>query len=238
MDKQAILRNFSRASSSYNTYADVQRKCAIELSSMLVCLPEPDAILDLGAGTGFMSEILADAFPRSALAMNDLSVEMLEMVPETLRTRANLYVGDMETLDFGHYDIVVSNMAIQWIADISCAINKFCRLSTGVFAFSTIISGTFAEWLHIIHGRDAMCPFPSEAKLRSWLNNALVFRVANFHHECANAREAALYLRKLGVNYTQHTSDIGSVYKAIRAHKGGVTLSYRVALVIMAGMAD
>ncbi len=87
LNKNLIQKNFSRASSSYDNVAFIQRKCAAKLvSDLKKCFPNfyPCSILDLGTGTGYIPEILFDSFPKSRFVLNDISPYMLAQVRKKL----------------------------------------------------------------------------------------------------------------------------------------------------------
>lgn len=81
---------------------------------------EPVRVLDLGAGTGLLSAMVAKRFPRSRVTLVDLSVEML-------RVARRRFAGDhgrfeFRTMDYarkplpgnpGTYDIIVSALSIH-----------------------------------------------------------------------------------------------------------------------------
>lgn len=82
---------------------------------------EPIRVLDLGAGTGLMSELVAERYPASEITLVDISVEMLRVARRRLgaeragRTR-------FRVLDFarkelpgepGEYDLVVSALSVH-----------------------------------------------------------------------------------------------------------------------------
>ena len=52
----------------------------------------------------------------------------------------------MLTLNSDIYECVISNFALQWVDDLECALKFLCSKSAEVFAFSTLVDGTFKEW--------------------------------------------------------------------------------------------
>jgi len=75
-------------------------------------------ILDLGAGTGMLSMVVADAFPAASFTLFDFSPRMLDQASEILGDRAVTVVGDMyEGIPSGPWDAVVSALAIHHMTD-------------------------------------------------------------------------------------------------------------------------
>ena len=79
-------------------------------------------VLDLGAGTGLLSAVVAEAYPNARLTLVDFSPRMLE---ETLRRLASYEAGrfDFSVLDYakeplrGEYEVVVSALSIHHLED-------------------------------------------------------------------------------------------------------------------------
>src|SRR5918997_3946313 len=80
----------------------------------------PDAeirVLDLGAGTGLLSSIVAERFPRSRVTLVDLSVEMLRVARRRLAEGDGRF--EFRTMDYarkplpGGYDLVVSALSVH-----------------------------------------------------------------------------------------------------------------------------
>jgi tRNA (cmo5U34)-methyltransferase len=74
-------------------------------------------VLDLGAGTGLLSALVADAAPDSSVMLVDASADMLAMAPEQLGDawpRCESVVADFSmALPAGPFDAVVSALAIH-----------------------------------------------------------------------------------------------------------------------------
>ena len=77
-------------------------------------------VLDLGAGTGFLSAMVAEKFPRSRVTLVDLSVEMLRVARRRFTREPGRF--EFRTMDYarkslpsrdGGYDLVVSALSIH-----------------------------------------------------------------------------------------------------------------------------
>lgn len=90
------------------------------VSDVLALVPAGvDRILDLGAGTGLLSERVLAAFPKARLELLDASEPMLREARERLGANvAAVHVADMAgPLPDGPFDAVVSALAIHHLAD-------------------------------------------------------------------------------------------------------------------------
>ncbi len=110
-------------------YDDGRRRLLPELDAFygmvvdLVRMHAPDArsILDLGAGTGLLSALVAEAVPGAAMTLADISPAQLDIA----RTRfgdmgraARIITGDFCAMPLsGPYDAVISSLAIHHVED-------------------------------------------------------------------------------------------------------------------------
>ncbi len=77
-------------------------------------------VVDLGAGTGLLSLLLAAAFPNATLVLIDVSAEMLERARERFAAapqRFELCVGDLASVELPPCDVAISALAIHHLED-------------------------------------------------------------------------------------------------------------------------
>ena len=76
-------------------------------------------ILDLGAGTGILTELLYKQHPNSNITLVDLSTEMLNIAKNKFNDKNFKYIeADYLTHDFDKdYDIIVSSLSIHHLTD-------------------------------------------------------------------------------------------------------------------------
>lgn len=133
IDQGAMARSFGRASSRYDSVAEVQRIARDELLSRLDHFKlKPATILDLGAGTGLATPALKQRFPRARIVSLDLAVPMLHQAKLRQRqgwagrlqklfdyrgtARCWQVAGDAGALPLvtGSVQLVFSNLMLQW----------------------------------------------------------------------------------------------------------------------------
>lgn len=168
IDTRAVRRHFSRASVTYDAAAVLQREVGARLASRLdVVKLDPRRILDAGCGTGDALGELAARYPRAARVELDLALPMLGCArAKTVQRRslagrllaplrarqaaAPVFVcGDLAALPFAPaaFDLVWSNLALQWVPDPRRAFADFRRVLDvgGLLAFTTFGPDTLQE---------------------------------------------------------------------------------------------
>ena len=153
-DACLIRSNFNKSASSYDRHALIQDHTAETLLNKLNVV-SPTRVLELGCGTGILSQHLIKKFPEAQFTFTDLSPAMLELAKTKLVSHADM---DFQCLNVetacldGPYDLIIANMVVHWFTDISDALLHIqSALSDhGRFYFSTIGARCFPEWQHVI----------------------------------------------------------------------------------------
>lgn len=169
LDKQRVAKSFSRAAKSYDSVARLQRQVGQHLLNSLsddlfsnnlstnnVC---PKKILDLGCGTGYFTEPLANKYSNSELIGLDLAQGMLVQAIQAhaILTSANTeknfsaswLCGDAENLPLADnsVDLIFSNLAFQWCEKLPVLAAEISRVLKpgGTLAFTSLGSKTLCE---------------------------------------------------------------------------------------------
>jgi trans-aconitate 2-methyltransferase len=101
---------------TYLRYADIRFRAGLDLIARLPKLSY-DIIYDLGSGTGHLTRILADTFPKSKVTGIDSSPEMLA---EARREFPALSWQQTDITAWSPHDpagLIYSNAALQWVPD-------------------------------------------------------------------------------------------------------------------------
>lgn len=146
MDKQTLIRNFSRYAHLYDRYADVQRLLAVKLLSRIKNT-NPDKILELGCGTGNYTLLLREKFKDAQITAVDISKEMIAVARSKINeNHIKFIVSDAEKHDFSEkFDLITSNACFQWFADLERALLRYKNLlkKNSVISFSIFGPDTF-----------------------------------------------------------------------------------------------
>ncbi len=136
---------FNKASNNYNDHAFLQKEIATRLDQKLeVISSNAETILDLGAGTGLLSNQLSKRFLDSQLICLDFAQSALKHNPSNYKLCADAYqlpLADNST------DIVVSNLMMQWCPDLKQLFSEIHRVlkNDGLLLFSTFGPDTLKE---------------------------------------------------------------------------------------------
>ncbi len=113
---------FGRAARTYHESTPVQAAMAERLAGLLSDDFRPASVLELGCGTGHLTQALVRTFPHSSILATDLSEAMLKHARsgsdgpvriswQRLDARAPQLPGQV-------FDLVTSNALVQWLPDL------------------------------------------------------------------------------------------------------------------------
>lgn len=203
-----IGKSFGQASHSYDISARLQRYSGKQLMPWL-----PDQkdlqVVDLGCGTGFFTEILADHY-HHVLGV-DISQQMLLFSKQKRNSNINWLVADAYNLPLkdNSVDLIYSNLMIQWCLPFSSVIDEILRVLKpgGAFIFSTLVDGTLYElkssWAQVDNDKHVIDFKPSK-NMSTCLqrHNAKLLKsdTKNIILEYENVLHLARELKGLGAN--------------------------------------
>jgi malonyl-CoA O-methyltransferase len=204
--KDSVLRNFDQASGSYDEAAATQRRIAGTLCRRILALPLPPApeVLEIGCGTGFLGRILAPRLRGGWLA-TDLSPRMVAACARTARPGMAVRVMDGEHPDLPgrSFDLIVSNLAVQWFVDPAAGLIRLYGLLRpgGLLAVTTLGRDTFAEWRELCSaaGVEPGTPaYPTAEALAAKLGPGCAVEARPCPLPCRDLRGFLEHLRRIG----------------------------------------
>ncbi|MEE8365223.1 MAG: malonyl-ACP O-methyltransferase BioC [Gammaproteobacteria bacterium] len=152
LDKASVKKSFNRAAKSYNRAAILQEEVLTRLLQRLDYIRySPTTIIDIGCGTGRAVEGLQKKYPKSDIVSLDLAFSMLQQTRKRygLFRKKRLVNADMEHMPFadGSFDLLFSNLALQWINDFRGTLGEMARIgcSGGLLMFTTFGPATLTE---------------------------------------------------------------------------------------------
>ena len=175
--KKQIAGSFSRHSSSYDQYAQLQKISAEFLLAYIERL-RPDLrkgpVLEVGCGSGLLSDILAALFADRQLYLLDMAPGMLRACRNRLEesghdlARVHFLEMDAETITpREQYALIVSGLTVQWYNRIRESMVRLfdSLLPGGSLIFSFLGEGSFPEWAEQCARSGVPCtmnPLPAE----------------------------------------------------------------------------
>lgn len=166
MNLADIQRHFSNAASRYDEAAVLQKLTAQELDERLDLIKlDVNCLVDLGAGTGFLTEKLWQRYPHAQVCAVDLAAPMLTRAKQRWQkavqaqswwsrwtsapTKVSFIQADAYHLPFadGSQDLVVTNFMLQWCDDLDAALSEIRRVlrPDGLLMLSSLGPDTLKE---------------------------------------------------------------------------------------------
>ena len=154
IDKAQVAQRFARAHQSYKTHAVVQQQiCQQLMAKMQQYIVQQklsdqsqlrfENVLEIGCGSGNLTDLLLREFQIQHLTLNDLYAEVLQAYlhnPQSTSTQIHGLIGDIEQLDFPQsLDLICSSSALQWVEDFGALLRKANQAlkPQGYLCFST-----------------------------------------------------------------------------------------------------
>jgi trans-aconitate 2-methyltransferase len=104
--------------STYDRTSGPQQTWGYEVLTRLRGISEDASVLDVGCGTGRVTEALLALVPRGRLLAIDNSAEMVALARRRLGDRARVWCQDVLDLDLPHpVDVIISTAALHWVSD-------------------------------------------------------------------------------------------------------------------------
>ena len=146
--------HFSRAAPIYHERAVIQRRVAARLMEYLSTPAEAEQILELGCGTGFLTEKLLATFPHARIDAVDLSAAMIEQARGTIgdRGRVQWHVCDVWNYQSQfQYDLIGSSSSLQWMQPLDSLFGRLASMLKpgGRLLGSLMVDGTLEELHHL-----------------------------------------------------------------------------------------
>jgi malonyl-CoA O-methyltransferase len=178
---ERVKRAFAAAADRYDEYAVLQREIGERLLAHLDFTKlAPRRILDIGCGTGYFTALLHSRFPRADIVAVDIAEAMVRTTrgrtgrrwPWQGRRHALCADGCHLPLTGESFDLVCSNLTMQWVAEPPRMLREMRRVLApgGLMLFSTFGRRTLQELRQslasIEHARAGLVlPFPDVTDL-------------------------------------------------------------------------
>lgn len=186
IDKTTIAKNFSRAASTYETYAQLQQFAATKLATIVAetCDPALSTVFEVGCGTGKLTRELAKVLSNAQLVASDISQEMLNVCRTRIsnefdrpaRSRFDFQIQDAETLALTTpVDLIASGLTLQWL-DLEHCLETWWK-NTDAIAFSTLTDGTLQPWADALGSSGRTVDAENDSRLLTFLSQERIMAI-------------------------------------------------------------
>jgi len=147
--KRKIMQAFDARTQEYERHADIQKDIAKLLSQSLP--NTADSVLEIGCGTGFLTQHLIDKYPQAQFDITDISSNMVAHTESKFssiqQARFKAMDGEAVVAD-KKYDLIVSSMALQWFENPDESLRALVNILNdgGQLIFSILHPTSFPEW--------------------------------------------------------------------------------------------
>lgn len=153
IDKKLIHDRFAKNLKNYDENARIQKRMAERLISFIKN-KQPESILEIGCGTGFLTKFATKELSFKKYLAIDI-VEDCKTYIEAINKDIIFTPQDVETFlenSDEKFDLIISNATLQWVENFEGTINQLKnRLnSNGELVFSSFGKENFREIYHVI----------------------------------------------------------------------------------------
>ena len=156
IDRNAMRFSFEKSADTYDAVAVLQQEVAHRLVERMDLMSmKPVSILDAGSGTGFVSQLLAERYPKAKITALDLAFNMLNKAKgkrsfkQRWNKRFNYVNAEVEKLPFADasIELITSGLTLQWCQDLPKVFAEFKRVLApgGLLMFSSFGPDTLKE---------------------------------------------------------------------------------------------
>jgi malonyl-CoA O-methyltransferase len=146
-DLPAIVRAFDAAADTYDALSQAQWHIAQNLVAQARG-DAPRTILDLGCGTGHLTEAALRRWPQAKIVALDRAPAMLEAL-ERKSPGVRTILGDAaQPGTLGEFDLIFSSMVLHWLPEPRLALTRWRRLLApgGQLHVAVPVEGSLGEW--------------------------------------------------------------------------------------------
>ncbi len=240
VNPKLLKQKFEKSMPKYNENALVQREMAEHLVELLVKNGGADfsRILELGSGTGLLTEIIVDSLKFEHLTCNDIVEKSKFYLDKILKNYSFIAGNSTKIKPAGHFDLIISNAMFQWFSSLSAALESYSRYleKDGILAFSTFSTENFKE---IRSALGLSLKYLSVEEIKSALVEKFeVLEIYEYEKvlEFATPLELLAHLKNTGVNSLSSKkmtfAEVKSFCDTIQTQDGKARLTYAPVIVI------
>lgn len=245
--KQRVTGAFQGAVDTYEEHGEFQRTVADRLARFMINSQNSSpknisSILEIGCGTGFLTEPLQKAFPNSLYCMTDRASSMAKRCRDkfTSHQQGLSLVMDGELLALDHsWDWIVSSLTMQWFSQFENSLKALWNQTEGL-AFSTLVSGSLSEWEQLCQKQNVPHELQKfinsetlEKILRDLAPTSLMLDIRTENQIFDDALSFLRHLKGIGAHTPNSSSQRTPLKSVLQKATAPFTVSYQVAYCIL-----
>ena len=248
-----VEKNFTKASNYYHLNAVTQKKTANKLLNIIkknTLNRTPKNILEIGCGTGFLTDGLFNSFQDAQFTITDISEKMLytaEFNTQNSRKKFNINADfiktDITNPNFDeNYHLISSSLVFQWITNFDELIVNLKSIlkENGFLCFATLSDSTFKNLKNIFLKEKISYPGPlllSENQIKNiclkHFPNA-TFQNDTFFEKFTNIKDCLKHINKTGAgNATGSILPPGILKNLFLSYNKNITINYDIVYAVM-----
>lgn len=239
--KARITTSFGAVSEDYHTAAGLQRLVAGRLAGRIAGVAESSSVLEVGCGTGFLTQALRRDINAASWVVSDIAEPMVASCRRQLGNPIDALFLAMDAERpalSGNFDLICSNLVFQWIENLGDCLGGLAAMLApgGSLAFSTLAAGTLKEWrrAHVELGLTPATPgYPDAAALASLLDGKIAVEEEDIVQSYESAHAFVATLKAIGAHTPapgKRPLPAGTFRRVLRGlDQRGVAMTYRVA---------
>lgn len=207
MNKDLIQARFSKNLSSYNENAKIQKRMAERLAEYTSTKSYP-TILEIGCGTGFLSQIISKSYNYKTFTAIDIVPDCEKYIQE-INPNIKFIADDIENFiknSDEKFDLIISNASLQWVDNFEGTISalKSKLNNNGELVFSTFGKENFRE---IYHAIGASLNYYSQKDMLDMFKEYEIETDEEIHiMSFASPKDVLKHLQATGVNAIENVS--------------------------------
>lgn len=218
----------------YNENSFLQRYVAKNLIKYHTKTTNPADILEIGCGTGNLTKLINETYPDSKLYVFDKSSSMINFCQKHLKNKNNFYfVADAEKKLFKKkFDLLFSNMTIQWLKNIEQSLLQILKSSQYV-ALSLPTKGTLKSWIDLYEKEGLQSPVLNFPTI-TMLNEIFQKNTKNYEIKTEtiiqyfnNSIDFIRHFKKIGSYYSSYNKK-NTLYKIIKKYPDSIDITYQI----------
>jgi malonyl-CoA O-methyltransferase len=232
----SIVAAFDAAAQSYDALTQVQREVARALVMRAGAeFTAPKTILDLGAGTGHVTELALQQWPHAELTAIDAAPAMLARLRAKFPNVATIR-RDAARLDgVGRFDLILSSMMLHWLDAPRDALAHWRGYLApgGLLRVAVPVAGSLNEWRNFTRSagiEEGVWAFPPEDFAEGL---GAKIEISDFPAEYPDARAFLRALKGAGAHKSRPGAPparTGALRRLLATRDGPFKATFRIAL--------